>query len=51
MTIESVTKAEVPYTEAPASWNVSYITTESFICRFTLHSENDGAWCNDKQQK
>lgn len=42
MTTESVTKAEVPYTEAPASWNVSYIT---------LRSENDGAWCTDKQQK
>lgn len=37
MTIESVTKAEVP-----ASWNVSYIT---------LRSENDGAWRNDKRHK
>lgn len=37
MIIETVTKSE-----APASWNVSYLT---------LRCENDGAWCNDKQQK
>ena len=51
MTIEPVTKPEVPYTEAPASRNVSYVTPEGFISRITLRSENDGAWCNDKQQK
>ena len=36
MTIEPVT----PYTEAPASWNVSYITPEGFVCRITLRGEN-----------
>jgi hypothetical protein len=40
MTIEPVTKPEVPYTEAPASWNVSYITPEGFVCRITLRGEN-----------
>jgi hypothetical protein len=40
MTIETVTKPEVPYTEAPASWNVSYVTPDGFICRITLRGES-----------
>ena len=40
MTIDPVTKPEVPYTEAPASWNTSYITPEGYVCRITLRGEN-----------
>ncbi len=42
MTIESVTKPEVPYTEAPASWNVSYITPEGFICNDSAQAAEIG---------
>ena len=42
MTIDPVTKPEVPYTEAPASWNTSYITPEGYVCRITLRGENGG---------
>jgi hypothetical protein len=40
MTIETVTKPDVTYTEAPASWNVSYITPEGYVCRITLRGES-----------
>lgn len=42
MTIDPVTKPEVAYTEAPASWNTSYITPEGYVCRITLRGENGG---------
>lgn len=34
MTIEPI------FTEAPASWNTSYITPEGYVCRITLRGEN-----------
>ncbi len=40
MTIDPITKPEVAYTEAPASWNTSYITPEGYVCRITLRGEN-----------
>jgi len=40
MTIDPIAKSEVPYTEAPASWNTSYITPEGYVCRITLRGEN-----------
>jgi hypothetical protein len=40
MTTEPVLKPEVPYTEAPASWNTSYITPDGYVCRITLRGEN-----------
>ncbi len=39
-TIDPVIKPEAPYTEAPASWNTSYITPEGYVCRITLRGEN-----------
>ena len=28
------------FTEAPASWNTSYVTPEGYVCRITLRGEN-----------
>ena len=39
MTIDPIIKPEVPYIEAPASWNTSYITPEGYVCRITLRGE------------
>ena len=39
-TIDPVNKPEAQYTEAPASWNTSYITPEGYVCRITLRGEN-----------
>lgn len=38
-TEQSIPKPEAAYTEAPASWNTSYITPEGFVCRITLRGE------------
>ena len=32
-------KSEVLCTEAPASWNTSYVTQDGFVCRLTLRGE------------
>ena len=40
MTIDPITKPEAAYTEAPASWNTSYITPEGYVCRITLRGES-----------
>jgi hypothetical protein len=32
-------KAETPFTEAPASWNTRYVTPEGFACQITLRGE------------
>jgi hypothetical protein len=39
MTTDHVPKADVRYTESPASWNVRYMTTSGFSCMLTLRSE------------
>ena len=28
------------FTEAPASWNTSYVTPDGYVCRITLRGEN-----------
>ena len=38
--IDPVAKPEVAYTEAPASWNTSYVTQNGFVCRITLRGDN-----------
>ncbi len=40
MTTDSNSKSESICTEAPASWNTSYITPEGFVCRITLRGDN-----------
>ena len=40
MVTNSTVKPEVLFTEAPASWNTSYVTPEGFTCRITLRGEN-----------
>lgn len=40
MTVDPMTKPEAAFMEAPASWNVSYVTPEGFVCRITLRGEN-----------
>ena len=36
MITEPVSKPEAICTEAPASWNTSYVTQDGFVCRITL---------------
>jgi len=33
-------QSAIPYTEAPASWNTSYVTHDGFVCRITIRGEN-----------
>ncbi len=39
MITEPVSKPEAICTEAPASWNTSYVTQDGFVCRITLRGE------------
>jgi len=39
MATDQVPKADVRYTESPASWNVRYTTTSGFVCQLTLRCE------------
>ena len=39
MTTDQVPKADVRFTESPASWNVRYTTMSGFVCQLTLRSE------------
>jgi hypothetical protein len=40
MTTDQVPKADVLFTEAPASWNTHYFTPEGFVCQLTLRADN-----------
>ena len=40
MATDQLVKPEVLFTEAPASWNTSYVTPEGFTCRITLRGDN-----------
>jgi hypothetical protein len=40
MTTEQITKPDLAFSEAPASWNVRYSTPEGFSCQLTLRGEN-----------
>lgn len=40
MSANPTIKPDVAYTEAPASWNTSYITPEGYVCRITIRGEN-----------
>ena len=40
MDTDTTVRPEVLFTEAPASWNTSYITPEGFTCRITLRGNN-----------
>jgi len=40
MTNDQVPKADVLFTESPASWNTRYLTPEGFACQITLRAEN-----------
>ena len=35
-----MTTIDPNFTEAPASWNTSYITPDGYVCRITLRGEN-----------
>ena len=36
-------KAEVLFTEAPASWNTKYLSPDGFVCQLTLRGETGSA--------
>ena len=40
MVTEPIIKPDSIYTEAPASWNTSYVTSDGFVCRITLRGDN-----------
>jgi len=40
MATDHLVRPEVLFTEAPASWNTSYVTPEGFTCRITLRGDN-----------
>jgi len=40
MSTPQVPTVDIPYPEAPASWNTRYVTPEGFVCQITLRGEN-----------
>jgi len=39
-TTDQSTKADVLFTESPASWNTRYVTPQGFVCQITIRGEN-----------
>jgi hypothetical protein len=40
MATTQLPKFEIPFTEAPASWNTRYVTPDGFVCMITLRGES-----------
>ncbi len=40
MSTEPIVKWDLPFGEAPASWNTRYITPQGFVCQITLRGES-----------